>query len=108
MSQASEQPWWREGTLHDKTMQDWFEATPANQMATCLDMIMAMKEDMDTHIVYATGEELMRYVVELMSCMTAAAIEHPEQAQIKVAELALTSAEALGYLHQDETSSTPL
>ena len=63
-SMTTESPWWTQGTLHQSDLEAWRIAEQNNRLATALDMLMALKEEASTRIVYESGEELMRYVIE--------------------------------------------
>lgn len=95
---AEVQPWWHQGNLHDKTLADWRVAEENNRLASSLDMLIAMQQDLGAALEYSNGEELMRYVFEMVGCMDALASSVPQPAEISVANAALTSAQALGYL----------
>lgn len=95
---SSELPWWQQGTLHDKTLADWLQAEANNRMATSLDMLVAMQQDMGADIHYQQGDELMRYVFEMTGCIDAIAQLQPGSENISVSQAALTAAQALGYM----------
>lgn len=94
-----ESPWWTQGTLHDSHLEAWRVAEQNNRLATALDMLVALKEDGATQIIYETGEELMRYVVETVGCLDAMASQAQDLEQITVAQAFLTAAKALDYLN---------
>ena len=91
-------PWWQQGDLHDKTMADWLIAESNNRMATSLDMLVALQEDLGADISYQQSDELMRYIFEMTGCLDAIAQSQAEPDQISVSQAALTAARALGYL----------
>lgn len=95
---AEVQPWWQQGTLHDKTLADWLQAENQNRMASALDILIALQQDLGARIEYQQGDELMRYVYEMVGCMDAFATGVPDPEFISVANAALTSAQALGYI----------
>lgn len=91
-------PWWQQGDLHDKTLADWLEASSNNRLATALDALMALKEELQAALSFGTKDELLRYVYEMTGCIDAMAqqVEWPEQ--IPVSRAVYSAAEALGYL----------
>lgn len=95
---ASELPWWQQGNLHNKTLADWLQAEANNRMATSLDMLVAMQEDLGAEISYQQGDELMRYVLEMTGCLDAIAQQQPEPEQVSVSRAAMVAARALGYM----------
>lgn len=99
---TQEIPWWQQGNLHDKTLADWLIAEGNNRMATSLDMLVALQEDLGADISYQKGDELMRYVFEMTGCLDAIAQSQHEPEQISVSQAALTAAKALGYLPVSE------
>lgn len=94
-------PWWQQGNLHDKTLADWLVAEVNNRMATSLDMLVALQEDLGAQIHYQQGDELMRYVLEMTGCLDAIAQQQPEPQSIPVSQAALVAARALGYMPED-------
>ncbi len=94
---TTESPWWTQGTLHETHLDAWRVAEQNNRLATALDMLMALKEDGSTQIVYETGEELMRYVIETVGCLDAMAAQVNDPEAITVAQAFLTGAKALDY-----------
>ena len=105
--QAPELPWWRQGDLHAKTLADWLEAEANNRLATSLDMLVAMQQDLGAEIHYHQSDELMRYVYEMTGCLDAIAQQQPEPGQIQVSQAALVAARALGYLPMPEDVALP-
>lgn len=106
-SDSSASPWWQQGNLHDKTLADWLQAESDNRLATALDMLVAMQQDLGAAIHYERGEELMRFVYELTGCLDAIASQQPEPEQIPVSQAALVAARALGYLPETEDATLP-
>lgn len=103
-SMSTETPWWTQGNLHQLDLEAWRVAKQNNRLATALDMLMALKEDADTHITYETGEELMRYVVETVGCLDAMASQLQDPASVSVSQAFLTAVKALGYLETGSDS----
>jgi hypothetical protein len=99
--------WWEGGNLHDKTIEEWLAASEQNRLATTVDVVFSLKEDLGAEIVYTNGEELMSCVLQLAACITGATAEFPDTHHLKVADVALASAKALGYL-QSEGLNPPL
>lgn len=107
-SQAtSELPWWQQGNLHDKTLAEWLQAEANNRMATSLDMLVSMQEDLGAEISYQQGDELMRYVFEMTGCLDAIAQQQAEPEQVSVSRAALVAARALGYMPPLEDNILP-
>lgn len=103
---STESPWWTQGNLHQLDLEAWRVAEQNNRLATALDMLMALKEDAETHIVYETGEELMRYVIETVGCLDAMASQLQNPVSVTVAQAFLTGVKALGYM--DSEAEHPL
>lgn len=101
---TADSPWWKQGNLHDKTLADWLAAEVNNRMATSLDMLVALQEDLGAAIHYSQGDELMRYVLEMTGCLDAIAQQQPEPGSIAVSQAALVAARALGYMPADEAA----
>ena len=99
--ESTESAWWNNGNLHDKTLGDWLDAQEDNRLATSLDILIAMKEDLGAQLEYSTGDELLYRVAEMVGCMDALASQIPSPGQIAVSEAALTAAHALGYLSRE-------
>lgn len=99
--QTETRPWWQEGDLHDKTLDHWLAAASNNRLATALDALMAIKEDLGASISFSNKDELMRYVYEMTGCIDAMAeqLENPEA--IPVSRAVYAAAEALGYLPRE-------
>ena len=107
---TTESPWWTQGTLHQSDLEAWRIAEQNNRLATALDMLMALKEEASTRIVYESGEELMRYVIETVGCLDAMASQLPAPETVSVAQAFLTGVKALDYLEEeilDEASNQP-
>jgi hypothetical protein len=100
MSETYSMKWWEGGTLHDKTLADWVVATGEDQFATCADMVMTLKQDFPNTITYTSGEEFIRYIVELMTCISVIT-DDPNTHALSVADVALNSARHLGYIQED-------
>lgn len=100
---TAEAPWWQQGNLHDKTLADWLIAEANNRMATSLDMLVAMHEDLGANIQYQQGDELMRYVFEMTGCLDAIAQQQADPGHISVSQAALVAARALGYMPSAES-----
>ncbi|PIQ29099.1 hypothetical protein COW36_18100 [bacterium (Candidatus Blackallbacteria) CG17_big_fil_post_rev_8_21_14_2_50_48_46] len=96
--------WWEGGTLHDKTIHDWLNASEQNRLATTVDIVFALKEDLGAPIEFSSGEDLMAYVMQLMACITGATQEYPDTHMLKIADVALASAQSLGFLPVSEDS----
>ncbi|MGV3527066.1 MAG: hypothetical protein ACO1RX_22815 [Candidatus Sericytochromatia bacterium] len=94
--------WWQLGTLHDKTLGDWLVAEIANRMATSLDMLVALQEDLGAVVTLGSRDELMRHVLEMTGCLDAIASQQADPASVSVSRAALTAAQALGYLPPSE------
>lgn len=90
--------WWEGGNLHDKTIAEWLTANDQNRMATTVDMLFALRDDLGAQVDLSCGESLMAAVLQLMSCITGATQNQPDTYALKVADVALVSAQALGYL----------
>jgi hypothetical protein len=110
MSSTSEahSRWWEGGNLHDKTIEEWLAASEQNRLATAVDVLFALKDELGAQIDYQNGEELMRHVLAFTACITGATAEHPDTYPLKLADVALASAKALGYLANETSSSVPL
>jgi len=110
MSSTSEahSRWWEGGNLHDKTIEEWLAASEQNRLATAVDVLFALKDELGAQIEYQNGEELMRHVLAFAACITGATAEHPDTYQLKLADVALASAKALGYLQEEMPSSSLL
>jgi hypothetical protein len=105
MSTHSPSPrWWEGGTLHDKTLGEWLNASEQNRMATTVDILFALREDLGAALDLSSGEALMARVLELMACISGTGLESLETHQLKIADLALLSARALGYLGAESVS----
>ena len=91
-------PWWQAGNLHDQNLAVWQQAEQNNRLATALDMLITIKEDLGADVHYQSGEELMRYVLETVSCLDTIATQVPEPAEISVPQAMLSAARELGYL----------
>jgi len=92
--------WWEGGTLHDKTLAEWLNASGEDQFATCADMLMAIKQEIPNTLTYDSGEEFVRYIVELMTCISVIT-DDPNTHTLSVADVALSSARQLGYLKEN-------
>lgn len=90
--------WWQLGTLHDKTLGDWLVAEMPNRMATALDMLVAIQEDLGAVVTLGSRDDLMRHVLEMTGCLDAIASQQAEPASVSVSRAALAAAQALGYL----------
>lgn len=91
-------PWWQAGNLHDQNLAVWQQAEQDNRLATALDMLITIKEDLGALVEYQSGEELMRYVLETVSCLDTIATQVSEPASISVPQAMLSAARELGYL----------
>lgn len=98
MSHFQSSRWWEGGNLHDKTIAEWLAANDQNRMATTLDILFALREDLGAQVDLSNAEALMAAVLQLMFCITGATQDYPETYTLKVADVALVSAQALGYL----------
>ncbi|HEY9840868.1 MAG: hypothetical protein ACAI44_07900 [Candidatus Sericytochromatia bacterium] len=105
--ETADSPWWQQGNLHDKTLADWLVAEVDNRMATSLDMLVALQEDLGAEIHYQQRDELMRYVLEMTGCLDAIAQQQPEPGQIAVSRAALVAAQALGYMPAADDATAP-
>lgn len=104
---STDTAWWNRGNLHDKTLGDWLDAQEDNRLATSLDILIAMKEDLGAQVEYKTGDELLYRVAEMVGCMDALASQIPSPGEIAVSEAALTAAQALGYLGSESLAAPP-
>lgn len=100
--------WWEGGNLHDKTIGEWLEASDQNRLATAVDILFALKQELGAQIEYQNGQELMQHVLAFVACITGATAEHPDTYSLKLADVALASAQALGYLQSEAAPSAPL
>ncbi len=91
-------PWWKTGNLHDQNLAVWQQAEQDNRLATVLDMLITIKEDLGANVDYQTGEELMRYVLETVSCLDTIATQVDQPETISVPQALLSAARELGYL----------
>ena len=66
---AVERPWYSGGTLHDKTIRDWAEATPRNRLATAGDMITGIQLDEYGVSSDPNGSRIKLLAMELHTCV---------------------------------------
>jgi len=103
--EAHDSPWWQQGNLHDKTLAEWLQGESTNRLATALDILIGIKEDLEAEIHFQDFNELMRYVYEFVGCLDALAEQVPEPAEIPIPRAAFVAAEALGYLSSDSVAA---
>lgn len=85
---ASSSNWFEGGTLHQKTAQDWMNASSANRLATSADFAAKSKD----RFGFNDMEGMKTAAVQIMSCIDQAAPGNPSQ---KVSGLAATCIVAL-------------
>lgn len=104
--EEKETPWYLGGNLHDATLGDWHQAEVANHFATCADWAVTFsKFENRTPAFYLPTEDFTEYQEALLSrsnelrtAITESSKNHSGANHLKVSELALLAAYALGWL----------
>jgi hypothetical protein len=81
--------WYQGGTLHDKTIYDWKQATYSNKLATCADFIAASKDNLNIDIT--TVDSIKPFAEQLVICMDTAIDGGESFDEQSVSEMAIIS-----------------
>jgi hypothetical protein len=86
-SSGNVREWYEGGTLHKATARQWFDATPANRLATSADFVSGILKPRSMAEMKAQAEEMQ-------TCISEAAPTSPSQS---VAQLGAACAIVLGW-----------
>ena len=100
-SQPPATQWYDGGTLHDKLIKDWQEATVENKLATCGD-IVAKTQQMGKLKFRVNGRDAYKpYATQLMLAIQLAVKDDTECDDIPVSTMAVSAMYTLGWLKLD-------